>query len=314
MRRTYLPLVFVPAVFGLAVLYACSEDSTSSSPGTPDASSPTPTSTSTATATNTAQNDSSVPPTDASTDTTQPFTPAALGAKLVLWLDADRNFDLVDGGVVWKDQSPEGNHAIQDTLARQPAHFDGGVGDAGTRGVVRFSGNQYLSIADDPSLQWGAGDYAIYVVVRHSNNPSGGNPYAIVYAKWIDTAPFTGPFIFANYPETVTTGYVSRVDDAREARTDGGLNDGKLRLVGTRKLGNDLELRINGTKADQIDAGGYDTTAFNAFDAGPVIGGRASAGFQALEGDIAELIAIKGTLSDTEQANIEAFLKTRHGL
>lgn len=314
MRRTYLPLVFVPAVFGLAVLYACSEDSTSSSPGTPDASSPNPTSTGTATATNNPPGDSSVPPADGGTDTTQPFSPTSLGAKLVLWLDADRNFDLVDGGVVWKDQSPEGNNAIQDTLARQPLHFDGGVADAGNRGVVRFSGNQYLSIADDPSLQWGAGDYAIYVVVRHTNDPSGSPPYAIVYAKWIDNAPFTGPFIFANYPEAVTTGYVTRVDDSREARTDGGLNDGTLRLVGARKVGNDLELRINGTKQDQIDAGGYDTAAFNAFDAGAVIGGRASAGFQALQGDIAELIAIKGTLSDTEQANLEAFLKTRHGL
>jgi hypothetical protein len=310
MRRFALVALSLPLL--VVTIYACSEDSTSSSPSVPDSGTTTPTSTSTST--NTPPGDSSTPPVDGGADTAQPFTPAALGGRLVLWLDADRGYDLVDGGVVWKDQSPEGNHAIQDTPARQPQRIDGGVLDAGNRGVVRFAGNQYLSIADDTSLQWGAGDYAIFAVVRHTNNPSSGNPYAIVYAKWIDTAPYTGPFVFANYPETVTSGYVSRVDDSREARTDGGLNDGVLRLVGTRKLGNDLELRINGTKQDQIDAGGYDTAAFSAFDASAVIGGRAAANFQALEGDIAELIAVKGSLSDAEQTNIEVYLKARHGL
>lgn len=315
MRKAAFTILLAP--FTVAVLYACVSESDTSAPASPDSGiTPTPTSTTTSTTTPTGTT-TNQPPSDSGPDTAQPFTPSTLGNRLVLWLDADRGFSIVDGGVTWKDQSPEGNDAKQDDQTRQPIHVDGGTFDAGTHGVLRFNANEYLQIADDPTLQWGTTDYALYAVMRHTNDPAGAGKqaYGIVYAKWTDTSPFPGMFLWANYPNgDVKNGYTTRTDEVKFISTDAGYNDGVLRVVGVRKTGDKLELRVNGKKENELaDAGGYDASAFSAPGLPAYIGGRPAA-FQALVGDIAEIVAIKGAVSDSEQANVESFLKTRHGL
>jgi hypothetical protein len=303
MRKIVFTALVLPAA--VAALYACTGDS--SSPGTtPDASAPVPTPT------------TPPPPPPPSPDAPPPFTPDALGSKLVLWLAADGSYSLVDGGVVWKDKSDAGNDAVQDDPAHQPGYLDGGTdGSVAGNGVVHFDGTSWLQIADSVSLEWATSDFGLYAVVRHTNvAPS----YAIVYSKWTDTPPYPGIFLWANYPYGPThtgpaeTGYITRLDTDHELFSDGGLNDDQMRVVGIRKTGDHFELRVAGQlAADTPDAGGYDAAAFDAVGRPVYLGGRPQL-VQMLQGDIAEIAGLKGTVSDKEQSDLEAYLKSKYGL
>ncbi|MEO8799396.1 MAG: hypothetical protein ABI551_16010, partial [Polyangiaceae bacterium] len=110
--------------------------------------------------------------------------------------------------------------------------------------------------------------------------------------------------------------YVTRMGAFTPVVADGGdYNDNVMRVVGARKVGNALELRAGGAVvATNPDVSGYDVAAANAVGNPAFIGGRDSVDFQNLNGDIAEMIAVKGTVSDIEQAEIEAYLKAKYGL
>ena len=257
---------------------------------------------------------------DASADTgvDAGFAPSQLGGKLVLWLSADKNYAADGGGTaVWKDQSSYGNDAIQATPTYQPVFLDGGSGVNGNP-ALHFAGSQYLQIADVDSLQWAASDFTLFVVERHSND---SNAYAIVYAKWTNVAnEFPGIFLWASYPTTngnlPTTGYVTRLDTDNEVySTDAGYNDGVARVVGLRMQGgSDLQLYVNGHLAgEKADASIADAGAFNAPAIPAYIGGRPDF-IQMLQGDVSEVVAVKGTMSDQEIANLQAYLQHKYGL
>jgi len=300
---------------GIGLVFACTGDETTDTPSTPDATSGIDV--------NQPKPDSSTnPPVDAGSDTGTvadtgadtfvPFTPAALGSRLVLWLEGDAFTD-IGGSVKWPDKSGLGNDAFQDAATRMPAIVDASTdGAVNGHGVVRFAGNQFLAIADNVALQWAPGDFGFYIVMRHTN---GTNDYGIGYAKWSDVGGlgFPGFFMWASYPQAGATGYVTRLDTQQAVLSDGGLNDGVARLVAARKVAGNLELRVQGNQVGMItDAGFPDASAFNAPGIPAVIGGRQGA-IQALKGDIAEIIAVKGTLTDAEQTSVETYLKAKYG-
>lgn len=308
-------IVFVGAVsvmLAMGFVFACSnDDPAGTTPVTPDSA--------------TFSVDSSKPGVDSSVPTDggvvdpdadagpPAYTPATLGSRVVLWLEGD-SFKGIDGGVMWPDKSGQGNDAFQDASTRMPALLDAGSeGGINGHGVVHFAGNEFLRIADSTTLQWAASDFAFYVVMRHLNGAVVSPNYAIVYSKWTDTPPeFPGFFMWASYPGS--TGYVTRFNASQALESDGGLNDGVMRLVGTRRSGANYELRVSGTKVDMLsDASIPDPDAFNAAGMPAFIGGR-DAPIQQLQGDIAEIVAIKGTLTDVEQTTLEAYLKKKYGL
>jgi hypothetical protein len=312
MRRIIL-VGSVAVVLAMGFVFACSGDDPAVSQVTPDSATPGVDSSKPGV-------DSSVPAdggvdssTDPDADAAPAYTPAVLGSRVVLWLEGD-SFKGIDGGVMWPDKSGTGNNAFQDAGARMPALLDAGSeGGINGHGVVHFAGNEYLRIADSTTLQWAASDFAFYVVMRHLNGAVVLPDYAIVYSKWTDTGPeFPGFFMWASYPGS--TGYVTRFNASQAIESDGGLNDGVMRLVGTRRAGMNYELRVSGTKVDGLtDASVPDPDAFNAAGLPAFIGGR-EAPIQQLQGDIAEIIAIKGTLTDPEQTTLEAYLKKKYGL
>ncbi len=239
------------------------------------------------------------------------FTPATLGGKLVLWLEADPAKTLLDAGLVttWTDQSGQSNHAQQGVPAHQPAlTLDSGLSG---KPALHFGGAQTLIIQDSVSLQWGASDFAFYAVMRYVNTAAN---YAIAYGKFSSTVSSPGFFLWAAYP--TTDSYVTRMDSITPLTADGGpYNDNVMRIVGARKVGNALELRVNGVvTASNPDVSGYDVTAANAVGIPSFIGGRDSVNFQNLDGDVAEMVGLKGTISDAEQTKIEAYLKAKYGL
>jgi hypothetical protein len=85
-------------------------------------------------------------------------------------------------------------------------------------------------------------------------------------------------------------------------------------LIGHRS-GTMLEIRINGTQDTMANT----ATTLNATAAGNTlyIGGHITSGntvIQGLQGDIAELLALHGPLTDTEMGKLETYLKTKYGL
>jgi hypothetical protein len=207
-----------------------------------------------------------------------------------------------DGGTVWKDRSTFANDAKQDDNTHTPSRIDGGAdGGLAKNGAIRFSGVEWLAIADNDTLRWGSSDFGLYAVVRHTNDPQAmQNNYAIVYGK--------------NYPFGTNDGYVARLDTANVIHTDGGMNDNTLRLVGIRRTGNHLEMRVGGQPAGEVpDAGDVDAAAFDGVGQPALLGGRPGM-VQMLKGDIAEIVGLKGTVSDPEQADLEAYLKSKYGL
>jgi hypothetical protein len=176
-----------------------------------------------------------------------------------------------------------------------------------------------LQIADSTSLQWAAGDFTVYTVHRHTTQLPG---YAIVYAKWTDAFPYPGFFLWANYPYSApgsagpqTASYVTRLDYNTEVYGDASAtyNDGMMRVVGSRLNGKMLELHVEGHLVSENDASVADPTGFNAANIPAYIGGRPGGG-QDLTGDIAEIIAVKGSLTDAELANLEKYLAQKYGL
>jgi len=92
----------------------------------------------------------SVPGTGAST--------APSGASL--WMKADAGVTLVSGRVAqWSDQSGNNNHGVQGTAARQPLLVPGAVNG---RPSLRFDNiDDYLTVANAPSLNFGSGSFSI---------------------------------------------------------------------------------------------------------------------------------------------------------
>ncbi len=239
-----------------------------------------------------------------------PPLPSALGGRLVLWLSADKDFSTDGGFAVWKDQSGTGNDALQALSASIPALFDGGTG-VGGKPALHFSGAEYLQIADTASLQWAASDFSLFMVERHTNDPS---VYAILYTKWTDDGAqgFPGFFLWADYP--TSSGIVARLDTQNVVFGPDGGNDGIARVVGARKNGSDLQLYSGGKLVGEMpDASVANPAEFNAPTIPAYIGGRPQ-GIQMLQGDVAEVIGVKGTLTDKELADLHAYLKAKYNL
>jgi hypothetical protein len=247
------------------------------------------------------------------------FTPSALGARLVLWLDAAKSIGLVDSGLAagatidsWGDLSGNQNNAGQPG-ALKPTALPG-TSDAAVGGlpVVAFDGTRFLLVPSSASLAWGTGDFGMFVVFR-SRNPLGS--FGLIVGKYNAVAPFAGPNLYSNYfaPQP-TTEIVGRADGNHLARSsDGGFNDDKPHIAGMRRSGATIEVRVDGVASVNADAGSPDGSAIDvsAGDASVAIGYRNGAG---LRGDIAEIVCVKGNLTDAEVSQIEAYFRAKYGL
>jgi hypothetical protein len=246
------------------------------------------------------------------------FSPLDFGSRLVLWLDSSQMLTLYDAGI---DASPGVDGWGDLSSAQNDAHLFSGSpqvvsGDAGLNGhpVVWLANNSILAIPESTSLIWGTGDFSLYVVFANET-PFG--TFALVAGKYDETAPFPGPNLYSNYfMPAPSTKIAARLDSTHFTLEvdDGGTNDDKFRAVGMRRSGTKLELRIDGVSTTSDDGGYPDGGAVDvtAPDASFYVGGRPTGA--AMSGRVAEVIGIKGTLSDADVDALEAYLKAKYGL
>lgn len=304
--------------FGLAAitaLIACSSDGTTVNPlldsGGQDTSPLQDASdTDTSSAQDTGLADANVPD---SSDASPPWAPAALSG-LVVWLDGTKDI-VVNNGVVqtWKDQSGNGNDAFNMLPANRPTTV---ASAANGKPVIRFDGGgkQWLNIADVATLRFATGDFTIMEVMAYTNIASfdGNTGYAALWVKSSPQGPYNGAALFGNDPVIPNSSIRAQLNAGFNAdSTAVGYNDGKFHIVGMRRTGTTLEARTDGASATKANA----VTDVSAVMSDVWIGGRGGNAYQqALKGDIAEIIVVKGTVSDPNMASLEGYLKTKYAL
>ncbi len=256
---------------------------------------------------------------------------------LVLWLDGaksvtTKNVNNQTRVTLWGDQTVHKNDAAgsnqQQTFGQNPTsvmsvinslpavHFEAG----GNQG-----GGNILTIFDnsDGSLQWGTGDFYLAVVARFNNNPQDGAGRGVgtFYSKWFANGnnTFTGVDmtgnIFGNNFGAQPGMYFSTENSNTNFVTTATLyNDLKPHQFAFQRIGVKLDMRVDGASVQTSNSGGISVDAKNTQVriGADLFGGQGM--FGRLNGDIAEMLAVKGALSSNDQTGLEGYLKTKYGL
>jgi hypothetical protein len=236
------------------------------------------------------------------------FSPAQLEG-LVLWLDANESATArtIEGDKLssWNDRSPHKNDAVPTLPMNRPTYVAPGKDGPGE---IVFGAETPLSVRDAPMLRW-KGDFAVFVVARHRSTP--GRQAVLLY-KQEDRAPWTGLVLYANAPDANAgrpwpgTPRLS-LGPAQQILADaGGTDDGRRHVVGARRRGATVELRVDGKISTATFAPTLDLSAPGR---DLVIGA-----WPPLEGAVSEVIAVEGTLSDEAVAELERYLRGRYGI
>jgi hypothetical protein len=264
-----------------------------------------------------------LPPNDAAT-----FDPKSVGG-LVLWLRGDLGVTNAVSGAIsaWKDQSGNANDAtetrdgLQPTLLASGIHALPSVHFASTASAQAFSGFQGndLLIADSATMEWGAGDFVVEVVARYTNDPTSsthdafGAFYIAIYGP--PNTATSGLGLYGNVwkePNDLATSSAieAYVWGQPPATSSGnGYNNDTAHVFAMQRVGTTLSVRVDGAQAG--------TQAIGSVDLGKPggrLGGCENAQAQRLEGDIAEVIAVKGTIAGGDLASLEGYLKARYAI
>lgn len=240
------------------------------------------------------------------TDTGAPDTgtdaPTTFSVKnlpgLVLWLDAANGVSQSNGVVnQWADQSGAGNTAVP--AAAHPTLVTSSING---NPAVHFEANQLVSIADQTSLQFGAGDFTLALVFKE-NMPSANA--GILLQKF---AGGTGPVITFNVPAGGKI--TAQIDATPLSSTSTSLNDGVARQYALQRTGTTFRFRVSGK-----DEGSLPNVTANISAIGQALFlGNASSGTQGVLADVAELVAIKGPTSAGDLASLEVYFKSKYAL
>ncbi len=262
-------------------------------------------------------------------DNSQPFNPGGVNG-LVLWLDAAKGVQANAGHVQkWADQTSFKNDASQFISGRQPVvnngvinslpalHFDKGGGGQNSNGSM-------VLINDAASLQWNTGDFYVVVVGQFDNIPSDGlsRGSALLYSKaafgWQNNPPTqTGPALYGNQPgiqnNTPALGLFGIVSTqgSQVTSTSSPYNTLKPHQFAVQRVGGTLSLRVDG---QQVSQQAQCNANVDAVGTAARIGADGDAAFTRMNGDIAEVLAVKGQLSGNDQSGLEGYLKNKYGL
>jgi hypothetical protein len=242
-----------------------------------------------------------------------------------LWLDAAFGIVADDQGRIeqWLDRSQYQHVA---GAAGEPVSWPLFVPSAQQGPAVRFgmvAGTtvRRLVVADDDSLQFGTEAFAIIAVLRHHTPTVATDPeleHGAIYAKVCNNcAGYVGPELFANdlWPYHISGGdtrsgfsfmIAARLDYSAQTSAI-GFNDDKLHVILARRLRDELAVDIDGVP----DASGLVSSTLNVSAPGwPVtIGAHGVQELQPLEGDLFELIVMRGTEVLRAEERVDCLLR-----
>jgi hypothetical protein len=242
-------------------------------------------------------------------------------AGLVLWLDAAKGITLSGSSVTaWADQSPSANNASEGRSALQPAIVSSAIHGLPAVSFGSSAGSD-LILASSASLGWGTGDFLVEVVAEYNNVPQAsteqtngyGELYTSIFGAPIDSA--TGVGLYANAPpiggNAASTAFLGFAGGVAVPSAGTGYNDGAAHVFAMQRSGATFSVRLDGASVGSKAIGaGVDIGA----SAGAHLGGIENATVQELSGEIAEVIAVKGTIGAADLAGIEGYLVGKYAL
>jgi hypothetical protein len=265
---------------------------------------------------------------DAAPDAPPGFSPLDLGPNIVLWLDASNAASVVTAANLvgeWTDLSAstpknsakQSNSVYRPTVSKAAANGHDAVHFSIAAGTCR-----HLEIPDATSLQWDGVDFAIEMVARYVNDPTSNTPpidsQAVFWTKQSTTiADKPGVRLIGNPPPFTqhTTAAYAETSKAYDDTTLGplssqnNLNDGKFHIFGLRYIGvHLLEVRVDGAAGTKSNVG----AATVSLPGVPVAIGGEVGNVNCVDGDIAEVVAYKGTLGDTNVAELEDYFRKKY--
>jgi hypothetical protein len=261
------------------------------------------------------------------------FNPANVNG-LVLWLEADVSSSITlvtpDAGpqkiTKWADQTIHHNDAagLLQFFGRNPSvkssainklpavHFDQQGANVNT--------GQMLTVLDnvDTSLEWGTGDFFVAVVGDFDNNPSNGQSLGVglFYSKaifnGINSAP-VGLYLYGNLPSSSVNPTVGMIFSTSNTANDfvttsTAYNNGNPHMFAIRRRGANLDLLVDSASVASSTGNGVDVSAAKT---SVRIGADGDANLFRLDGDIGEMLAVKGVLSQSDEQGLVSYLKTK---
>jgi hypothetical protein len=250
------------------------------------------------------------------------FDPGSVSG-LVLWLEADKGVTQSANAVsAWADQTSNHNDASQPTAAEQPTLTAAAIGGMPALHFAKGAGTttpgDMLSIADASSLQWGTGDFYVVVVANFDNTLADGAEEGVgaLFDKASNASNFPGPFLTANIIGAITTsqtglGFSTSVASGDWVLTNTPYNNSTSHAFAMQRVGLTLDLRVDGASVGTSTSDGIDVSTPGT----PVsIGGTTNGQGIRLDGDIAEILAVKGTLAASNRTGIESYVRTKYAL
>jgi hypothetical protein len=217
-----------------------------------------------------------------------------------MWLEGDQV--VLSGGNVatWTNQASNGVSPTACPGAVLSAVSNAANGHA----AVHFS-LACLTASDDTSFHWGTDDFLVEAVVRVQTNS------AAIGTLWNKGAGF---YLGAE-PGAQIAGYnaTGATSDTVTASSAFGA-DGAFHMVGMRRVGSSFQLRVNGQVMGTTTLGGSEDGNQSGQ---PLYLGAAAPQYESLTGfvgDVAELVAVHGTTSDTAVANLESYFVGKFAL
>jgi hypothetical protein len=252
---------------------------------------------------------------EATAEASAPWTPSTLGAQLAFWFDPTSLVAVAGSVAKWSDLSRNGNDALQPTVGYEPTYTVSGIGGLPS---ATFGGPiTYLTIADNPTLDWATSDFAIFVVVRATSQTASS---AMLYQKVLPVSPYDGATLYlnANKPTTsnLAAAQISGAVYALSTAPPATYVDFTVHLLGMRRAGATLEMRVDGAASGTLTSAAVATTSVSntAYVTIGQNGYPPQSEFQQLHGDIAEMVGVRETLSAADLQSLEHYLKTRYGI
>jgi hypothetical protein len=226
------------------------------------------------------------------------WTPKALPG-LALWLDSDQ-------GIVqqpnkpgyllrWLDSSGNGNKAELYQATQNPLMaLDPAVLNGHTAIRCVYNG---LNIGHGPSLEWGSGDFAIGIVAKGDFNQG-----ATMRWWWKDAQQGAALGVeFDAAKNYVFTAGAKKIPLAPQ--NDPSVTEFHIMIA----RGNTMGFRLDDVSGAGSAAGNVDNTGA---DVGVCLAGTPGAN----EFELAEVVAVKGALSDADASKLHSYWKTKFGL
>lgn len=238
----------------------------------------------------------------------------------VLWLAADRGVTLDLGGAVveWRDGCSSQNHAVATTEYARPT-----MSTLAGKAAVAFSGTQGLLAAQPQGAPLGAVGMAQTVVVvgaittADAGATGAGGTYLSLEAGDPKPFSFTGARPGAMFSYVIQSSVLYLFTDGVDATKNVTSNDPLpikpfVSVVSTYSTATtNLAVRVNGTPLGLVANAAL--TNPSSTTKGYVVGNRPDVDNRGWNGSLAEVIVYSRALSGAEQAQVEAYAKTKYG-